>query len=187
MRNASMRLAALIVIATGSGATAAPSSREQANMTRIAAVRAYLQSVSGDMSSEERRSARFAVAFVDLNGDGVEEALVYGPADRRCGTGGCGTSVLVSRGSKYRLKCSTTIGWPPVSVLPTKRYGWRDIAVLVPGGGITPGYRAVLSFNGSRYPLNPSVPPANPMKGKTSEEVLIDGAWPEKGWAKLYP
>ncbi len=150
-------------------------------------MRAYLQGVSNSMDDDDRQRAKFAVAFVDLDGDGVDEAIVYGPNDGHCGTGGCGIGILVRHGARYRLKCSTTIGWPPVGVLRTKHYGWRDITVLAAGGGIRPGYRSVLSFNGSWYPLNPTVPPAKPISGHPVEDVLIERDQSGVNWVKLFP
>jgi hypothetical protein len=60
----------------------------------------------------------------------------------------------------------------PIRLLPTSTRGWRDIGVTVAGGGINPGYMARLRFDGRRYPSNPSVPPAIPMR-RTTGKVLI--------------
>jgi len=158
---------------------------------RIAALRAVLQKAN-DLESEEGRSdARFAVAFVDLNGDNVDEAIVYGPQSSGpegwCGTGGCGIGIFVRHGRTYRLKSSTSIGRPPVGVLKTSHYGWRDLTVFDAGGGEPHPHSVVLQFNGSRYPYNPSVPPTFPLKDGAHQEVLI-GARPSGArWVTLFP
>lgn len=149
-------------------ATAAPAREDP----RVGEIRAHLQRGLRNDHEDDLSLSRFGVAFVDLNGDGRDEAIVYGP-DGGCGTGGCGIGVYERRKHGWRLVCSTSIGWGPVGVLRTKHYGWRDITVEVSGGGVDPAYRAVLSFNGSRYPFNPSVPPARPMEGRPAETILI--------------
>jgi hypothetical protein len=61
----------------------------------------------------------------------------------------------------------TTVTRPPIQVLASKSNGWHDIAVRVAGGGIANGYDAELSFDGRKYPSNPTVPPAR----RVAEEV----------------
>jgi hypothetical protein len=60
-------------------------------------------------------------------------------------------------------------------VLETTTNGWRDISVRVAGGGIVPGYEAILPFNGKTYPGNPSVAPARRARGTSPGKVLIEG------------
>jgi hypothetical protein len=43
----------------------------------------------------------------------------------------------------------------------------------VEGGGIQPGYEAVLRFEGETYPQNPSVPPAEPLVGEVRGKVVV--------------
>jgi len=158
---------------------------------RIAALRAVLQKASNYDSNQTRSDAQFAVAFVDLNGDGVGEAIVYGPQssgpDGWCGTGGCGIGIFVRQGRSYRLKSSTSIGWPPVGVLKTRHYGWRDLTVFDAGGGEPHPHSVVLRFNGSRYPDNPTTPPAFPLGERTRQEVLIRAEPSRSRWVTLFP
>jgi len=158
---------------------------------RIAALRAVLEKTSNYESDQTRSDAQFAVAFVDLNGDGVDEAVVYGPQssgpDGWCGTGGCGIGIFVRQGRSYRLKSSTSIGWPPVGVLKTSHYGWRDLTVFDAGGGEPHPHSVVLQFNGSRYPYNPTVPPAFPLGKGTSQKVLIRADPSGSRWVTLFP
>jgi hypothetical protein len=48
-----------------------------------------------------------------------------------------------------------------------------DIGVWVQGGGIQPGYEAVLRFNAHEYPKNPSVPPARRPRGYVKADIVI--------------
>jgi hypothetical protein len=119
------------------------------------------------------RETTYLSAFVDLNGDGTPEVIVYlmGPW---CGSGGCTTLVLQERGSSYRVVSRITITQLPIRILHTKTRGWRDIAVRVQGGGIQPGYEALLRFDGTSYPRNPSTLPAKPLSGRPPGESAIE-------------
>jgi hypothetical protein len=43
----------------------------------------------------------------------------------------------------------------------------------VAGGGIRPGYEAILSFVGKTYPSNPSVEPARKSNGEEQGTILV--------------
>lgn len=106
---------------------------------------------------------RYAFALVDLDGDGRREAVVRLMSHDWCGSGGCTMIVLAPVGRRYRLVSRTTITWAPIRALATRSHGWRDLAVSAAGGGLKPA-RARLRFDGKGYPLNPTVPPAIPMR-----------------------
>jgi hypothetical protein len=116
---------------------------------------------------------RYAVAYVDLNGDGVDEAIVYFQSRGTCGSGGCRLFVLASRGRLWRRVSGHTITNLPIRLLPTRHYGWRDISVRVRGGGIRQAYDAALPFDGRTYPLNPSMPPARRLPRHSRARILI--------------
>ena len=148
-------LASLILVATTAHAAAA----------RSDAVSAYVRQTL-QVSSYKRADA-------DLNGDGVKEAFVYVTDQDYCGSGGCTLFVLSPHGSSYRVVLRSTITQLPITLLRTSAHGWRDIGVTVAGGGINSGYVARLRFDGHRYPSDPSVPPAVPIK-RPSGRVLIN-------------
>lgn len=130
------------------------------------AVASFVQQTLGK-SSYKRADA-------DLNGDGRAEALLYVTDRDYCGSGGCTLMVLSPKGSSYRVVLRLTVTQLPVRVLPTSTRGWRDLGVTVSGGGITRSYVARLRFDGNRYPGNPTVPPAIPLK-QPSGKILIGG------------
>jgi len=108
----------------------------------------------------ERDQVVYDVAMVDLNRDGVNEALVY----RRgwgCGSSGCNLFILKPAGSSYRFIGRLTIVRPPIRVLSSTSQGWSDIGVWVSGGGIVQGYEARMRFDGTKYPSNPTLAPAS--------------------------
>jgi hypothetical protein len=146
--------------------------------TREDSLKRFLQKYDDD------RTARYSRAFVDLNGDGKDEAIVYSTGRSWCGSGGCNTLVLTQEGGTWRLVTSITITWPPIRVLASRSHGWHDISVWVSGGGIRPGYEAELSFDGKTYATNPSVPPARPLAAKVDGKVVILSS---EGATPLYP
>jgi len=130
------------------------------------------------------KTTRYLSAFVDLDGDGKNEAIVYLMGDTSCGSGGCNTLVLAREGAAWKVVNNITITRPPIRVLSSTSHGWRDISVWVRGGGILPGYEARLSYNGKSYPGNPSVPPASPLRGKVEGIIVIPSI---EGGTPLYP
>jgi len=103
-------------------------------------------------------------AVADLNGDGSSEVFVYSTERDECGSGGCNLYVLSPHSGTFRVMMESSVTQLPVRLLATKTHGWRDIGVMVVGGGILTPYMARMRFNGRRYPSNPTVPPAIPMR-----------------------
>ena len=113
-------------------------------------------------------------ADADLNGDGRPEAFLYVTDPDSCGSGGCVLFVLSPDKTNFRVVLRSTVTQLPIWLLPTSSRGWHDIGVTVAGGGVTRPYVARLRFNGNRYPGNPTVPPAMPLK-HPSGKILIGG------------
>jgi hypothetical protein len=101
----------------------------------------------------------YSLSWVDLNGDGRAEAIVYLTGSGMCGSGGCRMYVLELQQSDFTVRASTTVTRPPIYVLEARSNGWQDLAVTVCGGGITRCYQTRLTFNGSAYPPNPTTTP----------------------------
>ena len=77
-----------------------------------------------------------------------------------------------TREGTYSLVTKMTVTRLPIRVMREKSYGWHDISVAVGGAGI-PAYEARIRFNGKKYPSNPSVAPAQPVKGEAQGRVII--------------
>lgn len=116
--------------------------------------------------------AHYFDAAVDLNGDGALEAVVYVAGPMVCGTGGCPLFVFAPTADGYRLVSASTVVQPPVRVAPRSSHGWRNLVVGIGGGGIKAG-DAELKFDGTRYPPNPTVPPADLAPNLQGTEILI--------------
>jgi hypothetical protein len=124
-------------------------------------------------SEEDRTNTRYLSTTVDLNGDGKPETIVYILGSNWCGGGGCPMLILATQNGHYKLITRTTVTQLPIRLLPTRTNGWRDLAVSVSGGGIRPDYEARLTFNGTRYPSNPTVAPAKKLRPQTPGTTLI--------------
>jgi hypothetical protein len=118
------------------------------------------------------KETRYAVAFLNLNRDRASEAIVYLSGDRWCGSGGCTMLILAPAGASYRVVTKTTITRLPIRVLKTRTNGWADLSVRVQGGGILTAYQAVLRFDGSTYPENPSTLPAGGAEEAAGTSVI---------------
>jgi hypothetical protein len=141
--------------------------------TQEVTLRAFLRGYLSSISGVDDVTTRYSFAAASLSGNMPQEIVVYVTGRGWCGSGGCRTLILKPKGSSYEVVSDVTITWPPIRVLPSKTNGWHDIAVWVEGGGIQPGYFAVLSFNGREYPTNPSIVPFHRPLNDTEGTVII--------------
>jgi hypothetical protein len=139
-------------------------------------LKAFLQRYLSDRRFGVDKTTRFSSASVQRSDGTIEEVVIYVSGQTWCGSGGCLLLVLAPRGKSYNIIGRTSIVWPPIRVLQSSTNGRRDIGVWVQGGGILPGYEAVLQFNGKKYPSNPTVPPARRLTGEMAGEMLIPTA-----------
>lgn len=147
-------------------------------------IRKFLQTYVKKRGYDNDKTTRYTYAVVDLNGDGKNEAIVHLVGLPWCGSGGCPTLVLERTAASYRLITRIFITRLPIRVLTSSSHGWRNLAVWKEGGSPEPGYEAELRFDGKTYPINPSVPPARPLRGKVAGEVVIPKSAKEE---PLYP
>jgi hypothetical protein len=138
-----------------------------------AALRKFLQSYAAGLDFGDVKSTRYFAVFVRLRDDNTRQVIVYLVGGAWCGTGGCLTLILVPKDSSYTVLTEMTVVQQPIRVLDTKSNGWHDLGVWVQGGGIQPGYEARLSFDGKKYPCNPTVPPAQPLRAKVNGKVVV--------------
>lgn len=117
---------------------------------------------------------QYALAWHDLNGDGADEAIVHIVSSYFCGTGGCNTLVLTPAGPMWSKVAEISVSRTPVTVLDTSSNGWKDITVAVGGGGGAAG-NALLKFDGTAYPANPTVAPATMTEEVGTELLAEDG------------
>ena len=107
----------------------------------------------------------FSYAFVDLNGDRRDEAIVYLTGRSWCGTGGCNTYVLTPDGESYRFVARVPATRTPIRVLDKMSHGWHSVTTVVREDA-THIYEGELRFNGQKYPLDIERPPAEGLHGR---------------------
>jgi hypothetical protein len=121
-----------------------PPGKEPANLK--AALAQYLQGSQESVETTQRKSA-----FVDLNGDGSPDALVFLQSPVWCGSGGCNLLVFQSIGREYRLIGEVTLANPPILVSEKNANGWRDLIVSGPTNQPAERKPFKIRFNGKAY------------------------------------
>jgi hypothetical protein len=179
MRRALVAKAAIVLLTLSGSALAATPEQVEADASLMRFLRARLKPTEPAQEQRTGTATQVRVAWIDLNGDGHAEALVYVSGADWCGSGGCSLLVLERNGAGYRVRGDLGVTRLPVAVLSERTSGWRHLSVLVAGGGIIPGRRAVVPFARGQCASNPTVAPARPLKGGAPEQVVI--------MADLYP
>ena len=119
---------------------------------------------------------RYIAAAADLNGDDVDELLVYVGGRAFFGTGCCNLLILARQADSYRVVTETSMVRMPIRILDAQSHGWRNLSAWVQGSGLFSGYETELAFDGETYPANLSRPPAPRLQGLASGEVVFDRA-----------
>jgi hypothetical protein len=123
---------------------------------------------------------RYSYNRVDLNDDGRPEVVVHLVGSYTCGTGGCTTLIFTPRGQEYLLVSKIPLVNAPILVTPQKTSGWKDLVILVGGGGARANYTR-LQFNGRTYPGNPTVAPVVPANSTLTGQALVSDAYSGSG------
>jgi hypothetical protein len=138
-------------------------------------LRSYLNPRGEDIIKE---TTQITVVSVKTEAEAGEELVVYvsGPQGSWCGTGGCMMLILEPFQSSFKVLGRVTIVQLPIRLLPSRKHRHPDIGVWVQGGGIQPGYEAVVSFDGTNYSAtysdNLSMPPAQPVNGIKGKKII---------------
>jgi hypothetical protein len=133
----------------------------------------FLQGALRRPGLNDDKTTQYSVAFVELNDEGKNEAIVYLTGQSWCGSGGCVALILSLEGPSYKVVTKITVARTPIRVLKAKSKGWHNLGIWVQGGGIQSGYEAELHFDGKSYPTNPSIPPARPLAARAPGEVAV--------------
>lgn len=102
------------------------------------------------------RNSQYEYTRMDLNGDGLRDALVLFnlPHSYWCGWSGCTMAVFEAGDNNFRLLSQTSRIRGPLMVGSTETNGWKDIAVRVSGTNYA-DHNVLLKFDGAAYPDNP--------------------------------
>ena len=116
-----------------------------------------------------QEQALFDVAFDDLNNDGKEDAIVLLKGQNWCGSGGC--TLLIFKGQpnqQFDFVSKTTLVDTPVYSTTYLHNEWKQLLVYSPKHG-----QVMLKFDGTRYPLNPSLLPVQNAKLELNTSKLL--------------
>jgi len=143
------------------------------------ALKAFLRSyLNPRQEARLEETTQITVVSVKTEAEAGEELVVYvsGPQGSWCGTGGCMMLILEPFQSSFKVLGRVTIVQLPIRLLPSRKHRHPDIGVWVQGGGIQPGYEAVVSFDGTNYSAtysdNLSTPPAQPVNGIKGKKII---------------
>jgi len=107
---------------------------------------------------KDEDNVRYYYNKVDLNEDGKPEIFAYLVGSPVCGTGGCSAVIFKQENEQYTVLSKFTLVNNPVIISNSKTKGYRDIIMYVSGGGIE-SFSALIRYDGTTYPSNPSIQP----------------------------
>ncbi|WP_296279412.1 hypothetical protein [uncultured Acinetobacter sp.] len=113
----------------------------------------------------------FDVAFDDLNVDGQDDAIVLLKGQEWCGSGGC--TMLIFKGKsnqEFEFLSKTTLVDSPVYSTHAVQNTWKQLSVYSRKHG-----QVMLKFDGSGYPLNPSLLPLDTTELNLNNSKLLFG------------
>jgi len=125
--------------------------------------------------NKSRKKGPYQMKGVDLDGDGVGEAVVLFGGEDWCTKAGCSLAILKSNERGYEPVFRTVRVKPPVIIARDGNQGWRDLIVMSGGGGGAPPNRVLLRFTGSGYPRNAMQEPVIPSGAPVDGEIAIAG------------
>ncbi|MGF1694383.1 hypothetical protein L4D20_12075 [Vibrio kyushuensis] len=120
-------------------------------------------------SATEESEPDYDVAYVDLNGDQLDDAVVLMKGINWCGSGGCTMFIFKNRGDDFQLISKSTVTRKPISVANTETLGWKDLTVWSRGKGLV-----LMSFDGQKYPRNPSLAPLVDDQESFQQQLLLE-------------
>lgn len=115
----------------------------------------------------DQKYPEFQYSFVNLNNDGVDDAIVLLQGSSWCAADGCVMLVLRGMGTGFRVVSKSTATLENIQVSPSHTHGWLDIIVH------SDGAQRLLQFDGVGYPADPStLPPASQEQVDSATIVL---------------
>jgi hypothetical protein len=130
---------------------AAAASRAEEPAALTAALRAHFDLAEGAITPQHR------YALVDLDGDGLPDAVVLVLDRAYCGSDGCTLEVFRGTTDGFSFVSGSTLCRAPIRVTRETSHGWRTLIVATKRGG-----DVLMRFDGRRYPLDPSLQPKAP-------------------------
>jgi len=107
-------------------------------------------------SDKENPEYNYTYNYTNLNDDEFDDMIVLLGGMEFAGSGG--STVLILKGEadeNYTLINKVTLARTPIIVTNTLSNGYRDLLFIVYGGG-SETHHNILSYDGIKYPINPS-------------------------------
>jgi len=123
--------------------------------------------------SKKRGRGAYKTAGVDLNGDGIYEAIVLFEGKDWCAKTGCSLAVFQKFSHGFRPISRTVRVKAPVDVSANATNAYRDLLVQT-GGGSAPERRVRLQFTGSEYSRNAMLQVEVPLGTAEQSETAIE-------------
>ncbi len=124
----------------------------------VAAVRAHFDLAEGSIVPKHR------YALVDLDGDGIPDAVILVTDRAYCGSDGCTLEIFRGTVDGFTFVSGSTLTLEPIRLSREASHGWRTLIVATRHRG-----NVLMRFDGRRYPLSPSMQPK-------ASSIQIEGA-----------
>ncbi len=128
------------------GASAAGVADEPADL--LVALRSHFDLAAGAVTPQHR------YALVDLDGDGIPDAVVLVTDRAYCGSDGCTLEIFHGAGDGFSFVSGSTLSLEPIRLSRESAHGWRTLIVATKRHG-----DVLMRFDGRRYPLDPALQP----------------------------
>lgn len=115
----------------------------------------------------DQKYPAFKHTFVNLNNDGVDDAIVFLQGTSWCVTEGCVMLVLRGVGTGFRVISKSIATMEEIRVAASHNNGWLDIIVH------SDGAERLLEFDGVAYPPNASTLPAATQEQIDSATIVL--------------
>jgi hypothetical protein len=164
-----------LIIAAGSLLVTSPATAKDnrdgrtSHQRKVSDLQRYLRAYMRDPNMPKEDVTRYVAANVP----GTDLIVAYMDGVYVCGTSGCDTLVLQRKGRSFEIVGHVGIGWPPITLLPTKHHNMPDFSVWVEGGGIRPGYQVAVRFDGTNY-SDAVMPTAHKISPKDGRILIAD-------------
>ncbi|TQV72961.1 hypothetical protein FLL45_15980 [Aliikangiella marina] len=113
------------------------------------------------------RKTHYVAYFKDLNGDGLQDAIVYLSGNEDCTDAGCKLLVLQGEKSGFKFVSETHFVIAPIKLSPEQNQSWRNLVVNTKKIG-----SVVLKFNGREYTYDSTLV-SQPDAGELQESNII--------------
>lgn len=115
----------------------------------------------------DQKYPAFKYTFVNLNNDGVDDAIVLLQGSSWCAADGCVMLVLRGEGTGFRVISKITATLENIRVSAAHTNGWLDIIVH------SDGAERLLQFDGIDYPSNPSILPEATQEQVDAAKIVL--------------